>query len=90
MKMFYLKSFHMLCFVLFYIQLINAQTFTKITQGDIVNDGGSSKSVSWVDYDADGDLDLYVTNVYNENNFLYSNNANGTFTKISDNNDVND
>ena len=49
----------------------------------MVNDGGQSNSGSWADYDNDGNLDLFVTNV-NENNFLYRNNGNGTFTKIGE------
>ena len=59
-------------------------TFTRITTGAIVNDGGFSSGSSWGDYDNDGDLDLFVTNYnyYNQNNFFYSNNGDGTFTKI--------
>jgi len=65
-------------------------TFTKITSGAIVNDGGSSVSGAWGDYDNDGDLDLYVTNDWNENNFLYSNNGDQTFTRITTGDIVND
>lgn len=55
--------------------------FTKITEGDIVNDGGNSTGSSWGDYDNDGDLDLFVTNASNQNNFFYVNNGDGSFTK---------
>ncbi|MEO0469353.1 MAG: FG-GAP-like repeat-containing protein [Bacteroidota bacterium] len=55
--------------------------FTKITSGDIVNDGGNSLGASWGDYDNDGDLDLYVTNASNQKNFFYINNGDGTFSK---------
>jgi Ca2+-binding RTX toxin-like protein len=41
--------------------------------------GGSSVSAAWGDYDADGDLDLYVVN-YNDANVLYLNNGNGAFS----------
>jgi len=57
--------------------------FTRITTGPHVNDGGSSWGVSWIDYDNDGWLDLYVGNSGVENNFLYHNEGNGTFTKIT-------
>ncbi|HKB85986.1 MAG TPA: FG-GAP-like repeat-containing protein [Ignavibacteriaceae bacterium] len=57
-------------------------TFEKITEGPLVNDGGSSYGCSWGDYDNDGNIDLFVCN-YNENNFLYRNNGDGTFTKIT-------
>jgi uncharacterized repeat protein (TIGR01451 family) len=57
--------------------------FTKITTGDLVNDGGKSVGASWGDYDNDLDLDLFVSNAGNQNNFLYQNNGNGTFTKIT-------
>lgn len=59
------------------------QTFTKITTGDIVTDGGTSQAVAWGDYDNDGDQDLFVTNHNNEHNFLYRNNGDGTFTKVT-------
>jgi hypothetical protein len=57
--------------------------FTRITTGPHVNDGGSSWGVSWIDYDNDGWLDLYVGNSGVENNFLYHNEGDGTFTRIT-------
>ncbi|RPI75947.1 MAG: T9SS C-terminal target domain-containing protein [Ignavibacteriales bacterium] len=71
---------------------INAQMFTKVIDGDLVNDGGDSRAVNWIDYDNDGDLDLYVTNgpQLGEHNFLYRNNGDGTFTKITSDVIVND
>lgn len=71
---------------------LGQSTFTKITTGDIVSDGGSSNSGIWLDYDNDGDLDLYVVNgdpsallpsAGHEPNFLYRNDGHGTFTKIT-------
>ena len=54
--------------------------FTKVTAGPAVNDGGSSYGCTAADIDNDGDIDLFVSN-YNENNFLYLNNGDGTFHK---------
>ncbi|MGK7389344.1 MAG: FG-GAP-like repeat-containing protein [Candidatus Cyclobacteriaceae bacterium M2_1C_046] len=56
-------------------------SFEKITGDDIVQGGGNSEGSDWGDYDNDGDLDLYVANVF-ENNMLYQNDGNGTFTRI--------
>ena len=36
--------------------------FVKITSGPVVDDGRSSRSGSWGDFDNDGDLDLFVAN----------------------------
>ena len=62
-----------------------AQMFTKITSGPLVSDGGDSRAVNWIDYDNDGDVDLFVTNgpQQGQNNFFYENNGDGTFTKIT-------
>lgn len=57
-------------------------SFTKITAGSLVNDGGNSTASCWGDYDNDGDLDLFVSNASNEVNFLYKNAGNGTFTRV--------
>jgi hypothetical protein len=64
-------------------------TFTKVTAGVVVTDGGSSYGCTAADYDNNGTIDLFVSN-YAENNFLYSNNGNGTFTKITTGNIVTD
>ncbi|MCP4634602.1 MAG: T9SS type A sorting domain-containing protein [candidate division Zixibacteria bacterium] len=58
--------------------------FVALTEGDIVHDGGSSIGSNWGDYDNDGDLDLFVANWGDQDNFLYQNNGNGTFTAITD------
>ncbi len=65
-------------------------TFTKITTGSLVTDNTYSYGASWVDYDNDGDLDIYVTNSNGQNNCLYKNNGNATFTKITTGDIVND
>ncbi|HEU0009366.1 MAG TPA: FG-GAP-like repeat-containing protein [Verrucomicrobiae bacterium] len=63
---------------------------TKVTSGSIVNDGGHSFGCTWGDYDNDGFLDLFVANDGKENNFLYHNNGDGSFTKITNGSPVND
>jgi enediyne biosynthesis protein E4 len=57
-------------------------SFTKITTGAMVNDASASRSVNWTDMDNDGDVDLFVTNENNQNENIYRNDGNGTFTKI--------
>jgi len=64
-------------------------TFTKITSGNVVTDGGSTYGCTCADIDNDTDLDIFAAN-YNENNFLYLNNGNGTFTKVTTGAIVND
>ncbi len=60
----------------------DAGSFTKITAVPLVSSGGDSFSSSWGDYDNDLDLDLIVINNANQNEFLWQNNGNGTFTRI--------
>ena len=61
-------------------------TFTKVTQGDIVNDGGWCYAMAWSDFNGDNLADLFVTNNDGNNgkhNFLYMNNGDGTFNKVT-------
>ncbi|MBM3883765.1 MAG: VCBS repeat-containing protein, partial [Verrucomicrobia bacterium] len=58
-------------------------TFTKITDSLVGGEGGASIAAAWGDYDNDGFLDLFVVN-YNQPSFLYRNNGDGTFLKITD------
>ncbi|MBI2258212.1 MAG: VCBS repeat-containing protein [Flavobacteriia bacterium] len=53
--------------------------FTKVRKipTDLVTDFNNKYEVNWIDYDADGDLDLYFTNA------LYENNGNGTFSRVN-------
>ena len=60
----------------------DGEQFTRITSGSPVTDSGHTFTVCWVDYDADGWLDLFVGN-WNVLNCLYHNDGDGTFTKIS-------
>ncbi|MEO8426498.1 MAG: FG-GAP-like repeat-containing protein [Verrucomicrobiota bacterium] len=69
---------------------LSAQSFTQITSGNVVTDAGNSHGMAWGDYDGDGNLDLFVANAGGLNNFLYHNNGDGTFTKITTGTVVND
>ncbi|MBZ0204077.1 MAG: FG-GAP-like repeat-containing protein [Ignavibacteria bacterium] len=64
--------------------------FTKVTSGSIVNETSSSSGCAWLDYDKDGWLDLFVVNGLSQSDFLYHNNGNGTFTKVTSGSIVND
>jgi enediyne biosynthesis protein E4 len=68
-------------------------TFTSLTSlpaNDPENQGGASLGCNWGDYDNDGWLDLFVVNRAGQNNFLYHNNGDGTFTKITNSIAAND
>jgi hypothetical protein len=62
-------------------------TFTDVAEQAGVLNRRFAKSVSWGDYDADGDPDLYVSNLGSANR-LYRNDADGTFTDVADRLDV--
>jgi hypothetical protein len=64
-------------------------TFTQITTGPIVTDMGTHRRAAWGDYNNDHYPDLFVCNFNNENDNLYLNNKNGTFTKITSGDIVN-
>jgi len=52
-----------------------AYSFTKVLSGQVVNDGGNSFGCVFGDYDNDGQLDIFVANRLNQQNFLYHNNG---------------
>ncbi|HEX5095097.1 MAG TPA: FG-GAP-like repeat-containing protein, partial [Acidimicrobiia bacterium] len=60
-----------------------AATFAAITTAPIATDARDSQQLSWVDYDDDGDLDLYAVNYTSLGNQLYRNDGGGAFTKIT-------
>ncbi|HTM41174.1 MAG TPA: FG-GAP-like repeat-containing protein [Terriglobales bacterium] len=73
--------------------------FTEVTQAAGIHTDGLPMGMTFIDYDHDGDLDLYITrgpqaargiNVHaleqaarQQNNFMWRNNGNGTFTDVS-------
>ncbi len=64
-----------------------SMTTEQFTRGDIFEDTGDFLGCSWGDFDDDGYLDLFVTNGNDsnnmaQNNYLYYNKGDGSFTKI--------
>ena len=58
-------------------------TFTRMTNGSISTDTGYCGACAWGDYDNDGFLDLFVGNAGGLPDFLYHNNGDGTFTRVT-------
>src|SRR5437762_12284989 len=56
---------------------------TAITNGPVVTDQGDSTGCAWGDYDHDGYLDLFVSNFGTPFNYLYHNNGDGSFTRVT-------
>jgi hypothetical protein len=57
-------------------------TFVDVTDKAGVSGGRFGMGVAAADYDADGNIDLYITNY--GSNILYRNNGNGTFSDVTD------
>lgn len=59
-------------------------TFTRFPAAAPANEAGSGHGCAWGDYDNDGFLDLFVANLATTaTNWLYRNNGNGTFQKVT-------
>jgi hypothetical protein len=81
-------AFRLICIIalLFLAAGVQAVTFTKVTTGPVVAEGGDSRSVNFIDYDNDGNLDLFISNgpaPPGQVNFLYHNDGTGNFTKVT-------
>lgn len=64
-------------------------TFKRIPPSDpnagvLVKEEAASAGRTWVDYDNDGDIDLFVANLDRFPSFLYRNEGNGRFAKVTD------
>jgi tetratricopeptide (TPR) repeat protein len=58
-------------------------TFQDISHSAGIDRSAFSKGVAAADYDGDGYVDFYVSNINNLPNYLYHNNHDGTFTDVS-------
>jgi hypothetical protein len=69
-------------------------TFTDVTQSSIGVDTKKGMNVDWGDFDNDGLLDVYVTNITDdymrEGNFLWRNNGNLSFSDLARETDTHD
>lgn len=61
----------------------DGQRFTKVTEAAGIKNYTYSLSATSFDYNQDGWIDLYVTSDYEEPDFLWKNNGDGTFTDVS-------
>ena len=58
--------------------------FVAVDEGPLVEDEGFSSGSTWADFDNDGDLDVFVSNQQDQDNFLYRNEGNGRFSRITE------
>ena len=58
-------------------------TFSLLGPGAFSEPGRNSYGAAWGDYDNDGKADLFVANLGNQGNYLFHNNGNGTFTRVT-------
>jgi len=79
-------------------ELTSDAHFKRVWSGNFVTDSSSSPSASWIDFDADGDDDLYVLNGFGslekdptpQKNKLYRNDGNGRFIPLPEHSLVQD
>jgi hypothetical protein len=55
-----------------------------VTTGALAASKGISSGNTWGDYDNDGDLDVFIANQQDQNNFLFRNEGDGTFAPVED------
>jgi hypothetical protein len=56
--------------------------FTQVDESPLTTDTGEAAQASWGDYDNDGWLDLFISDVGGGPNRLYHNNGDGTFSRV--------
>lgn len=73
------------CFVLFFVQPLTAQYFTKILTGTLVETPKKPYSASWADFNGDGFDDAVIVDSEDYHTSLFVNNGDGTFTENTNN-----
>ena len=61
----------------------NNGTFSRV-ENKLSQDQGFSSGSAWADFDNDGNIDVFVPNQKNQDNFLYKNLGNGTFKALEE------
>lgn len=59
-------------------------TFTRLVDHPLVRDVTFSGSATWGDYDNDGDVDVFVANQRGADNFLFRNEGEGAFVRVTE------
>lgn len=58
-------------------------TFTNVSGSALPPDKSCGRDITICDYDNDGDIDIFVSNYRLQEDFLYRNNGDGTFTNVA-------
>jgi hypothetical protein len=66
-----------------YFENLGDGSFEAVANLSITSENLPSRSIDWVDYDGDGDSDLFITNEENEKNSLFRNDGANNFTQIT-------
>ena len=56
--------------------------FIQVVEGEPVTSAGWTEGANWVDYDNDGDLDIFYTTQQDSKNELFKNEGDGGFNKV--------
>lgn len=67
---------------LYFYQNMGGDTFQRVSPAFVI-DSSEQKQINWVDFDNDGDYDLFLVR-YNKGNKLYENTGNMNFVDITD------
>lgn len=74
------------CAAMLNASVVKSQTFVPITTGAIATDTTNTNGASWIDFDNDGDLDLFLSNANIPFGFnvLYRNDGDDSFVRIKE------